>query len=93
MTGRKYLRSQLRLTDVKYLSDRRIRVTCGWESCFDIYPVGTMWQVVFGLYLYLFSFKTITAKNYLKLCTWKTNGDVNISHETTTTVVWIYDGI
>jgi len=23
----------------------------------------------------------------------KTNGDVNISHETTTVVVWIYDGI
>jgi hypothetical protein len=71
VTGRKYLRSQKRLTDVKYLSNRRIRGTRRWESFFDIYPVGTMWQVVLGLYLYLFSFKPITAKNYLKLCKWK----------------------
>jgi len=46
-------------------------VTCGWEGCFGIYPVGTMWQGVFELYLYLFSFKPITAKIYMKLCTWK----------------------
>jgi len=27
------------------------------------------------------------------LCVEKTNSEVNISHETTTMVVWIYDGI
>jgi len=27
------------------------------------------------------------------LCVEKTNGEVNISHETTTMAVWIYDGI
>jgi len=27
------------------------------------------------------------------LCVEKTNGEVNICHETTTMVVWIYDGI
>ena len=27
------------------------------------------------------------------LCVKKTNSEVNISHETTTMVVWIYDGI
>jgi len=26
-------------------------------------------------------------------CSEKTNSEVNISHETTTMVVWIYDGI
>ena len=27
------------------------------------------------------------------LCVEKTNSEVNVSHETTTVVVWIYDGI
>jgi hypothetical protein len=71
VTGRKGVRSQIRVTDVKCSSDRRRRVKCGWEGCFEICAIGTMWHVVFELNLYLFSFKLITAKKYLKLCTWK----------------------